>query len=231
MLRFAFVVVFALTTALLLAPSPSVAFDLFATHEVTVQFATQDGKPLANAEVQVFAPGDAKTPVITGRTDAEGKFVFEADQDGFWSAEAKGADQLARVMIRVGGESCAGNISGSETILRSTSSTIASASEFRPWIINHRGLSGIQRRKKMTIKPSVAPIPKAKRQPNQIGNRFGSSSNSVAPEPSAAPTQYEPLIIKSTRPRTRAGINSSIAELIAAYSPPIPAPVSARKKA
>ena len=34
--------------------------------------------------------------------------------------------------------------------------------------------------------------------------------------------------MRSTRPRTRAGINSSIAELIAAYSPPIPAPVSAR---
>jgi len=105
MLRFAFVVVFTLTTALLLALSPSVAFDPFATHEVTVQFATHDGKPMGNAEVQVFAPGDAKAPVITGRTDAEGKFVFDADQDGFWSAEAKGADQVARVMIRVGGES------------------------------------------------------------------------------------------------------------------------------
>jgi hypothetical protein len=104
MLKFVFVVVFTLTTALLLAPSSSAAFDLFATHEVTVQFATQDGKPLANAEVQVFPPGDGKTPTITGHTDAEGKFVFEADQDGFWSAEAKGADQVARVMIRVGGE-------------------------------------------------------------------------------------------------------------------------------
>jgi nickel transport protein len=103
MLRFAFIIVLFLATALV--PTPSAAFDLFATHEVTVQFATQDGKPLANAEVQVFAPGDAKTAVITGRTDAEGKFVFAADQDGFWSAEAKGADQLARVMIRVGGES------------------------------------------------------------------------------------------------------------------------------
>ena len=105
MLRFAFVVVFTLTSALVLAPSSSVAFDLFATHEVTVQFATQDGKPLANAEVQVFPPGAPKTAVITGRTDAEGKFVFNADQDGFWSAEAKGADQVARLMIRVGGES------------------------------------------------------------------------------------------------------------------------------
>ena len=58
-----------------------------------------------SSPVQVFAPGDTKTPVITGRTDAEGKFVFAADQDGFWSAEAKGADQVARLMIRVGGES------------------------------------------------------------------------------------------------------------------------------
>ncbi|HEY1430226.1 MAG TPA: hypothetical protein VGF39_01120 [Stellaceae bacterium] len=104
MLRFAFVVAFALTAAVLLVPSPSAAFDLFATHEVTAQFATQDGKPLADAEVQVFAPGDPKTPVITGRTDAKGKYVFEADRDGLWSVEAHGADQVARVMIRVGGE-------------------------------------------------------------------------------------------------------------------------------
>jgi hypothetical protein len=104
MLRLAFLVL-TLTIALVLTLSTAVAFDLFATHEVTVQFATQDGKPLANAEVQVFPPGDAKTPAVTGHTDAQGKFVFEADQDGFWSAEAKGADQVARVMIRVGGES------------------------------------------------------------------------------------------------------------------------------
>ena len=39
-------------------------------------------------------------------------------------------------------------------------------------------------------------------------------------------------MIRSTRPRTRAGISSSIAELIAAYSPPMPTPVMkrARKK-
>jgi nickel transport protein len=103
MFRFVIAVVLTLSTAPLLLPVPAVALDLFAAHEVTVQFATQDGKPLANAEVQVFPPGSSKTPVITGRTDAEGKFVFDADQDGFWSAEAKGADQVARVMIRVGG--------------------------------------------------------------------------------------------------------------------------------
>ena len=36
-------------------------------------------------------------------------------------------------------------------------------------------------------------------------------------------------MIRSTRPRTRAGISSSIAELIAAYSPPMPAPVKNRQ--
>jgi nickel transport protein len=96
---------FVLAAILSVALRPAAAFDLFATHEVTVQFATQDGKPLVNAEVRVFAPGESKTPAVTGRTDAEGKFVFEADRDGFWSADARGADQIARLMIRVGGDS------------------------------------------------------------------------------------------------------------------------------
>jgi hypothetical protein len=94
-----------MAVAFALALSPATAFDLFGTrHEVSVQFATQDGKPLSNAEVRVFAPGETKTPAITGRTDSEGKFVFQADRDGFWSAEARSADQIAHLMIRVGGD-------------------------------------------------------------------------------------------------------------------------------
>ena len=86
------------------AGSPSDAFDLFARHEVTVQFATPDGRPMANAEVRVFAPGEPSRTVLTGRTDAAGKFVFDADRDGLWGAEAGNADYVARVMIRVGSE-------------------------------------------------------------------------------------------------------------------------------
>ncbi|HJU20391.1 MAG TPA: hypothetical protein VJ770_28380 [Stellaceae bacterium] len=84
------------------AAAPAQAFDLFATHEVTAQFATQDGKPMAHAAVRVFAPGNAIQPALSGRTDADGKFTFAADRDGFWSAEAKSAGEVARVMIRVG---------------------------------------------------------------------------------------------------------------------------------
>jgi nickel transport protein len=94
-----------LTLLVPLALSHANALDLFATHEVTAQFATHDGKPMVDAEVRVFAPGEAKTPVVTGKTDADGKFVFEADRDGFWSAEARNANEVARVMIRVGEES------------------------------------------------------------------------------------------------------------------------------
>ena len=100
----AFLVAVTLTAFFLFGGVPSVAFDLFAKHEVTAQFATPDGKPMANAQVEVFAPGAPKTPALTGRTDGNGKFVFEADSDGFWSAEARSADQVARIMIRVGGE-------------------------------------------------------------------------------------------------------------------------------
>ena len=58
---------------------------------------------MANAEVRVFAPGDLRTPVETGHTNADGKFVFYADRDGMWSAEARMKTEVARVMIRVGG--------------------------------------------------------------------------------------------------------------------------------
>src|SRR6266849_5606261 len=64
------------------------------------QFAPTDGRRRAGAEVRVFAPGNSSRIARTGRTDAEGKFVFDADRDGFWSAEARNADYVARIMIR-----------------------------------------------------------------------------------------------------------------------------------
>ncbi len=94
----------ALAALILFTAQPSRAFDPFATHQVTAYFATPEGKPMADAEVRVFAPGDSKTPVLTGHTDKQGKFVFAADRDGFWNAEARSKDEVARIMIRVGGD-------------------------------------------------------------------------------------------------------------------------------
>ena len=87
---------------LALSAAPAAAFDLFATHEVTVQFASADGKAMADAEVKVYAPGDLTHPVQTGRTDKDGKFQFGTDRDGLWTAEARISDEVARATIRVG---------------------------------------------------------------------------------------------------------------------------------
>ena len=76
---------------------------VLASQKVTTQFATSDGKPMANAEVTVFGPGDLKTPVETGHADSAGKFVFEADRDGMWTARARTQDEVVQVMTRVGG--------------------------------------------------------------------------------------------------------------------------------
>jgi hypothetical protein len=84
--------------------APAQAVDLFARHQVTVQFSTADGKPLGDADVRVFAPGRPDTPALTGRTDKNGRFEFSANEDGFWSAEARTGDEIGRVTLRVGGE-------------------------------------------------------------------------------------------------------------------------------
>ncbi len=83
-------------------PSRSFAFDLFARHEVSVHFASPQGKPLANAPVRVFTPGNAEKPVLHGRTDGKGDFSFAADKSGFWTVEAKSGGEIARVTVRVG---------------------------------------------------------------------------------------------------------------------------------
>lgn len=86
-----------------LMPAPAAAIDLLGREQITAHFATPDGKPMAGAEVRVFAPGKPDRPVLTGRTDSTGKFEFPADSDGFWSAEARNGSEVARIMIRVGG--------------------------------------------------------------------------------------------------------------------------------
>jgi hypothetical protein len=88
--------------AAIAVPAPVRALDLFAAHEVTVTLEGQDGKPMADAEVRVFAPGLTTKPALTGRTDSSGKFTFSADRDGFWSAEARRGDEIARVSIKFG---------------------------------------------------------------------------------------------------------------------------------
>ena len=111
----------------------------------------------------------------------------------------------------------------------SMSSTSSSASSSLPWMNIQRGLSGTCRRTIRMPTPSTAPSPKASRQPTSASKMLSLSSTIDRAAPNAVPSQNEPLMMRSTVPRTRAGISSSIAELIAAYSPPMPAPVKKRQ--
>ena len=116
----------------------------------------------------------------------------------------------------------------SETV-RSMSRTMLSASSSRPWMNSQRGLSGTLRRTIRMPTARIAPRPNASRQPHCWSITVGSSSGIVSSAPPAAPTQNDPLMAMSTRPRYFAGISSSMAELIAAYSPPMPHPVRKRQ--
>ena len=49
------------------------------TPGITIQAKYDDGKPMANAQVVVYAPGDRATPWLQGRTDKTGHFSFIPD--------------------------------------------------------------------------------------------------------------------------------------------------------
>jgi hypothetical protein len=117
----------------------------------------------------------------------------------------------------------------SATTFRSMSSVTRSASSSLPCRNSQRGLSGTLRRTSRIAKPMTAARPKASRQPTLSENRASLSSTTGASEPRIVPIQNEPPMMRSTAPRTRAGISSSTAEWIAEYSPPTPAPVMNRQ--
>jgi hypothetical protein len=62
-----------------------------------------------------------------------------------------------------------------------------------------------------------------------MGKKRPERNAPVTIDPITMPSQKVPLMARSTLPRRRAGISSSIAEFTAAYSPPIPAPVRKRQ--
>ncbi len=75
----------------------------------------------------------------------------------------------------------------------------------------------------------TGPVSRPARHPRFGGSQAGSSRTVSTAAPRSAPSQYVPLIARSVCPRWRAGMSSSIAELMAAYSPPMPAPAAKRK--
>lgn len=77
--------------------------------------------------------------------------------------------------------------------------------------------------------PRTTPSANVSRQPTSLGKMLVLSARTESRAPAMAPSQKLPLMMRSTRPRYLLGMSSSMAELIAAYSPPMPKPVKKRK--
>src|SRR5579884_322626 len=97
--------------------------------------------------------------------------------------------------------------------------------------MSQRGLSGTAWRIQSTTRAMIAPRAKQRRQPRSAGKIRSSRKSRLTALPNMVPSHQLLLMERSVQPRRRAGISSSMAELMAEYSPPMPMPVSARKAA
>ena len=68
---------------LIAAPKKVIAhganIDYRETSAITIQAKYDDGKPMANAQVVIYAPSDRSTPWLKGTTDKSGNFTFVPD--------------------------------------------------------------------------------------------------------------------------------------------------------
>ncbi len=77
--------------------------------------------------------------------------------------------------------------------------------------------------------PRMAPRANSSRQPTSLGSSEAFSTGTDSSAANVVPSQNDPFTTTSTVPRSRAGISSSMAEFTAAYSPPMPVPVTIRQ--
>ena len=63
------------------------------TNAVTIQAKYDDGKPMANAQVVIYAPSDRASPWLKGTTDESGRFTFvpntDAENIGNWDVKVR----------------------------------------------------------------------------------------------------------------------------------------------
>ncbi|MEC4804827.1 MAG: carboxypeptidase-like regulatory domain-containing protein [Jaaginema sp. PMC 1079.18] len=73
------------------AHGANISFQQTSALEIEAKY--DDGKPLKNASVTVYAPSDPATPWLTGQTDTNGKFTFSPDPTltGNWDVKVRQA--------------------------------------------------------------------------------------------------------------------------------------------
>ncbi|HEY9888969.1 MAG TPA: hypothetical protein V6D02_11255, partial [Candidatus Obscuribacterales bacterium] len=75
------------------------------TEAVEIQATYDTGEPMVAGQVQVFAPDDPQTPVMTGVTNEVGQFVFVPDRPGNWEVSVRqaGHGDIAVVAVTAAG--------------------------------------------------------------------------------------------------------------------------------
>jgi nickel transport protein len=78
-----------------------------------LQASYDDGKPMIDAQVVVYAPSEPSKPWLKGKTDAQGKFVFTPDSSlvGNWEVKVRRAGHGDIITIPVGQTLALGQIS------------------------------------------------------------------------------------------------------------------------
>ena len=78
------------------------------TSAITIDAQYDDGTPMANAQVVVYAPSDRATPWLKGTTDDSGNFTFVPDTDaenvGDWDVKVRQAGHGDITSIPVTGD-------------------------------------------------------------------------------------------------------------------------------
>lgn len=70
-----------------------VALDYTSVAAVQLTATYDNGEPMKNAQVNIYAPDDPSDPWLTGQTDEQGQFVFtpDAEQAGNWEVQVRQA--------------------------------------------------------------------------------------------------------------------------------------------
>ncbi len=106
-----------------IAHGSSVDFSLRQAVEITATY--ENGDPMDEAQVSIYAPDDPETPWQTGLTDGEGTFQFAPDQAGQWDVKVRKAGHGNLVTIPI-------NATTTEASVASVASVASGSSPYSP---------------------------------------------------------------------------------------------------
>ncbi len=97
-----------------LAHGVNISHNITQAIEINAQYDT--GTPMSNAQVNVYAPDDPRTPWKQGTTDDQGIFIFTPDSSktGYWEVQVRQAGHGGLISIPVEADTNSSESAGSE---------------------------------------------------------------------------------------------------------------------